>query len=148
MCCHSISKHNPNSLCFSFARQNRVSWYNIDDDPSPRPPKCTLLWKELLRLKKQRASSLSPSSSTSSTSSSSSSPDRNIQTSSLDANKGCKESMWNRQKHVKRIKQGLERTRSASVRVRPVVNVPVISQGKASTVLPHLFSVKKGNVEL
>ncbi|KAF3606371.1 hypothetical protein DY000_02051355 [Brassica cretica] len=27
---------------------NRVSWF-IDEDPSPRPPKCTVLWKELLR---------------------------------------------------------------------------------------------------
>ncbi|KAJ0092198.1 hypothetical protein Patl1_25408 [Pistacia atlantica] len=54
------------------AAEPRVSWF-VDDDPSPRPPKCTVLWKELLRLKKQRASSLSPSSSSSSTSSSSSS---------------------------------------------------------------------------
>ncbi|KAG2241243.1 hypothetical protein Bca52824_096774 [Brassica carinata] len=58
---------------------NRGSWF-LDDDPSPRPPKCTVLWKELLRLKKQRsntkASSLSPSSSSSSTSSSSSSQSR------------------------------------------------------------------------
>ncbi|XWS54008.1 hypothetical protein CRYUN_Cryun10bG0050800 [Craigia yunnanensis] len=36
--------------------ESRVSWF-VDDDPSPRPPKCTVLWKELLRLKKQRASS-------------------------------------------------------------------------------------------
>ncbi|KAK3017911.1 hypothetical protein RJ639_002787 [Escallonia herrerae] len=49
--------------------ETRMSWF-VDDDPSPRPPKCTVLWKELLRLKKQRASSLSPSSSSSSSSSS------------------------------------------------------------------------------
>ncbi|KAL8139567.1 hypothetical protein V2J09_005588 [Rumex salicifolius] len=38
-------------------------WFNADDEPSPRPPKCTVLWKELLRLRKQRASSSVSSSS-------------------------------------------------------------------------------------
>ena len=40
-----------------------VSWF-VDDDPSPRPPKCTVLWKELLRLKKHHppSSSSSPAS--------------------------------------------------------------------------------------
>ncbi|KAF5195273.1 hypothetical protein FRX31_015133 [Thalictrum thalictroides] len=123
---------------------NRVSWF-IDEDPSPRPPKCTVLWKELLRLKKQRASSLSPSSSTSSSSSSSS--DCNVQTASIDDGKGSKESIWNREKHVKRIKQTLERTRSASIRIRPVVNVPLSTQGKSSSGLPPLFSLRKRSVD-
>ncbi|KAF9607597.1 hypothetical protein IFM89_037525 [Coptis chinensis] len=119
--------------------ENRVSWF-LDEDPSPRPPKCTLLWKELLRLKKQRASTLSPSSSTSS---SSSSMDSSVHTGSVDAGKTGKESLWNREKHVKRIKQGLERTRSASIRIRPVINVPSSIQGKTS-VMPPLFHLRKG----
>lgn len=121
----------------------RISWF-LDDDPSPRPPKCTVLWKELLRLKKQRASSLSlsPSSSTSSTSSSSSS--RSL-TDMPPIDEG-KERAGNREKHVKRIKKGLERTRSASMRVRPVINVPICTQGKNSA-LPPMFSIKKGRIE-
>ncbi|KAE8728136.1 Pentatricopeptide repeat (PPR) superfamily protein [Hibiscus syriacus] len=83
---------------------SRVSWF-VDDDPSPRPPKCTVLWKELLRLKKQRASSLSPSSSSSSTSSSSSS------LADAAASEEGKQGSRNRDdNHVKRIKKGLERT--------------------------------------
>ncbi|XP_027118820.1 uncharacterized protein [Coffea arabica] len=118
----------------------RISWF-LDDDPSPRPPKCTVLWKELLRLKKQRASSLSPSSSTSSSSSSSSGSLADMHPAD-----GSKESAVNRQKHVKRIKKGLERTRSASLRVRPVINVPICTQGKNSA-LPPLFSIRKGRLE-
>ncbi|KAK9161166.1 hypothetical protein Syun_007507 [Stephania yunnanensis] len=107
---------------------NKMSWF-IDEDPSPRPPKCTVLWKELLRLRKQRANSpLSSSSSSSSL-----------------ADTGS-ERPWSGEKHVKRIKQRLERTRSASIRIRPVVNVPICTQVKSS-VLPPLFSLKKGNVE-
>ncbi|OMP08701.1 hypothetical protein COLO4_06196 [Corchorus olitorius] len=113
-------------------------WF-VDDDPSPRPPKCTVLWKELLRLKKQRASSLSPSSSSSSTSSSSSSL-ADIAT----AEEG-KEGSGNRDKHVKRIKKGLERTRSASIRIRPMINVPICTQVKSSA-LPPLFPLKKGRI--
>ncbi|KAK9004647.1 hypothetical protein V6N11_042109 [Hibiscus sabdariffa] len=39
--------------------ERKTSWFVVDDDndPSPRLPRCTVLWKELLRLKKQRASS-------------------------------------------------------------------------------------------
>ncbi|KAK8482538.1 hypothetical protein V6N13_128904 [Hibiscus sabdariffa] len=39
--------------------ERKTSRFVVDDDgnPSPRPPRCTVLWKELLRLKKQRASS-------------------------------------------------------------------------------------------
>ncbi|KAK8709589.1 hypothetical protein V6N13_060603 [Hibiscus sabdariffa] len=108
-----------------------MSWF-VDDDPSPRPPKCTVLWKELLRLKKQRASSLSPSSSSSSSSSS-----------SLADIAACEEG---KHKHVKRIKKGLERTRSASIRIRPMVNVPICTQVKSSA-LPPLFPLKKGRLE-
>ncbi|KAF5738625.1 hypothetical protein HS088_TW13G01526 [Tripterygium wilfordii] len=118
----------------------KVSWF-IDDDPSPRPPKCTVLWKELLRLKKQRASSLSPSSSSSSTSTSSSSlADVVIKEEKKEG------SAWNTEKHVKRIKKGLERTRSASIRIRPMINVPICTQVKSNT-LPPLFPLKKGRLD-
>lgn len=123
--------------------ENRVSWF-LDDDPSPRPPKCTVLWKELLRLKKQRASTLSPSSSSSSSSSSSFSFSSSSSSSSL-VEEG-KEGSGTREKHVKRIKKTLERTRSASIRIRPVINVPICTQGKNSG-LPPLFSFRKGKLE-
>ncbi|XP_076881132.1 uncharacterized protein LOC143529145 [Bidens hawaiensis] len=105
---------------------NRISWF-IDEDPSPRPPKCTVLWKELLRLKKQRASSLSPSSSTSSSSSASS----------------FEEDSTKKEKQVKRTKKVLERTRSAGIKIRPMVNVPVCTQNVRSNSLPPLFSIRK-----
>ncbi|XP_059649662.1 uncharacterized protein LOC132295386 [Cornus florida] len=110
--------------------ESKVSWF-MDDDPSPRPPKCTVLWKELLRLKKQRASSssLSPPSSSSSSS--------------------RKEASGRREKHVNRIKNGLvdrTRTRSATVRIRPLINMPFCTQGKKNA-LPPLFSLKKGRLE-
>ncbi|KAE8658367.1 Pentatricopeptide repeat (PPR) superfamily protein [Hibiscus syriacus] len=115
-----------------------MSWF-VDDDPSPRPPKCTVLWKELLRLKKQRASSLSPSSSSSSSSSSS--------LADIAASEEGKQGSRNRDnKHVKRIKKGLERTRSASIRIRPMINVPICTQVKSSA-LPPLFPLKKGRLE-
>lgn len=117
--------------------ESRVSWF--DDDPSPRPPKCTVLWKELLRLRKQRASSLSPSSSSSSSSSASSLVD-------MSTTDEGKEGSKNKDKHVKRIKKGLERTRSASIRIRPMINVPICTQGKSSS-LPPLFPLKKGRLE-
>ncbi|GLT78483.1 hypothetical protein SLA2020_500170 [Shorea laevis] len=116
--------------------ESRVSWF-VDDDPSPRPPKCTVLWKELLRLKKQRASSLSPSSSSSSTSSSSSS------LADVATKEDGKEGSGNREKHVKRIKKGLERTRSASIKIRPMITVPICTQLKSSS-LPPLFPSRKG----
>ncbi|KAG9457348.1 hypothetical protein H6P81_001856 [Aristolochia fimbriata] len=68
-----------------------VNWF-VDEDPSPRPPKCTVLWKELLRLKKQHSAV------------------------SVD---GDKDGAW------KRKKKGLERTRSASVRIKPVLKMPI-----------------------
>lgn len=120
--------------------ESRVSWF-MDDDPSPRPPKCTVLWKELLRLKKQRASTLSPSSSSSSSSSSSRSL---VDMVTMDESKEL--GSGKREKQVKRMKKGLERTRSASIRIRPVINVPICTQGKVN-VLPPLFPLKKGRLE-
>ncbi|KAG7630214.1 hypothetical protein ISN44_As03g005770 [Arabidopsis suecica] len=123
-------------------RDNRVTWF-IDEDPSPRPPKCTVLWKELLRLKKQRnpssspvtartVSSLSPSSSTSSSSSLEDAAKRE-----------------EKEKEGKRGKKGLERTRSASMRIRPMIHVPICTPSKSSLPLPPLFplSLKKNRVE-
>ncbi|CAN6872053.1 uncharacterized protein LOC106364888 [Brassica napus] len=120
---------------------NRGSWF-LDDDPSPRPPNCTVLWKELLRLKKQRntkttntttkasstkASSLSPSSSSSSTSSSSSSIGDAV-----------------KEESEKKGKKGLERTRSVTMRIRPMIHVPVCTPTK-----PPLFPLRlhKNRVE-
>ncbi|XP_030548147.2 uncharacterized protein LOC115753608 [Rhodamnia argentea] len=122
--------------------QSKANWF-LDDDPSPRPPKCTVLWKELLRLKKQRAnSSLSPSSSSSSTSSSSNSM------ADAAAKDEKKEAAATRtgEKQAKRIRKGLERTRSASIRIRPMVNVPICTPAKSST-LPPLFPLKKGRLD-
>lgn len=124
------------------SNDNRVSWF-IDEDPSPRPPKCTVLWKELLRLKKQRnssssstrtVSSLSPSSSTSSSS-------------SLEDAAAAKRE--EREKEGKRGKKGLERTRSASMRIRPMIHVPICTPSKSSVPLPPLFplSLKKNRAE-
>ncbi|CAN4091359.1 unnamed protein product [Withania somnifera] len=115
-----------------------INWF-IDEDPSPRPPKCTVLWKELLRLKQKRASSLSPSSSTSSSSSSSSLADISV----ADTEK-CEKSKGQaiKEKHVKRIKKGLERSRSETLRVKPVIHVPICTQGK-NTALPPMYSLKK-----
>ncbi|KAJ4870432.1 Uncharacterized protein Rs2_47957 [Raphanus sativus] len=103
------------------------------EDPSPRPPKCTVLWKELLRLKKQRSSrsSLSPSSSTSSSS-------------SLEEAAAKRE-----EKEGKRGKKGLERTRSTSMRIRPMMHVPVCTPSKSSVPLRPLFplALRKNRVE-
>ncbi|KAE8663463.1 Pentatricopeptide repeat (PPR) superfamily protein [Hibiscus syriacus] len=107
-----------------------MSWF-VDDNPSPRPPKCTVLWKELLRLKKQRTASLS---------SSSSSLLANI-AASEEGKQGSRNRSDNR--HVKRIKKGLERKRSSSIRIRPMINVPICTQVKSSA-LPPMFPLKKG----
>ncbi|KAK6117255.1 hypothetical protein DH2020_049020 [Rehmannia glutinosa] len=116
--------------------ENRVNWF-LDDDPSPRPPKCTVLWKELLRLKKQRASStvLTPPSISSSSSSCS-----RTDVPSVDERK---EGVRNKDKSVKRIK---EKTRTNSIRIRPVINVPICTQAK-NNALPPLFSLRKGRLE-
>ncbi|KAK4365926.1 hypothetical protein RND71_013806 [Anisodus tanguticus] len=118
-----------------------VNWF-IDDDPSPRPPTCTVLWKELLRLKKQkqRPSSLSPSSSASSSSSSSSNSEISPTDESKD-NQGIKEKNVNT-----KIKKTLERSRSATIRVRPLINVPICTQWK-NNALPPIFPLKKGRVD-
>ncbi|CAN1807662.1 hypothetical protein LINPERHAP1_LOCUS25119 [Linum perenne] len=130
------------------AAMREVNWF-VDDDPSPRPPKCTVLWKELLRLKKQRpVSSLSPSSSSSSTSSSSSS----LGDVATKEEGKEKDSSSNNKKgnQVKRPKKGLERTRSTNIRIRPMINVPICSQMKSSShhhsALPPFFPLKKGRV--
>ncbi|CAI0429911.1 unnamed protein product [Linum tenue] len=121
--------------------ENAPTWF-VDDDPSPRPPNCTVLWKELLRLKKKQraAASLSPSSSSSSNSSSSSSL--------ADAAVAAEEKKSsNNTNQVKRAaKRGLERTRSASIRIRPMINVPICSQRKSSSALPPFFPLKKVRV--
>ncbi|XP_030470504.1 uncharacterized protein LOC130140309 [Syzygium oleosum] len=127
--------------------QNRVSWL-LDDDPSPRPPKCTVLWKELLRLKTKRASSsLSPSPSSSSTSSSSSSLG---DVASMDERKEARDrDRESNSNYVQRIRKGLERTRSNSIRIRPMVNVPICTHVKSASgggSLPPLFPLKKGRV--
>ncbi|XP_022861632.1 uncharacterized protein LOC111382007 [Olea europaea var. sylvestris] len=114
----------------------RISWF-LDDDPSPRPPKCTVLWRELLKLKKQRASTLSPSSSSSSSRGS---------MENVPPVDESKERVGPRDKTVTRTKKGLERTRSASMHIRPIINVPICTQGKNSA-LPPLFSIRKGRLE-
>ncbi|CAL1411397.1 unnamed protein product [Linum trigynum] len=133
-------------------RAAAVNWF-VDDDPSPRPPNCTVLWKELLRLKKKQraaASSLSPSSSSSSNSSSSSSlADAAVAAEEKKKKKGEKleSKSSNNTNQVKRAaKRGLERTRSASIRIRPMINVPICSQRKSSSALPPFFPLKKGRV--
>ncbi|XP_059649543.1 uncharacterized protein LOC132295313 [Cornus florida] len=145
--CQTQNSETPNKMSLKMEgeeekevkkEESKVSWF-MDDDPSPRPPNCTVLWKELLRLKKQRAASLSTSSSSSSSRSSSSIGD-------LAPIDEGKEALGKREKHVKRIKKGLDRARSVTVRIRPVVNVPICTQGK-KTALPPLFSLKKGRLE-
>ncbi|CAN0856676.1 hypothetical protein LINGRAHAP2_LOCUS6554 [Linum grandiflorum] len=137
------SKEEGDELEDETAGAAAMNWF-VDDDPSPRPPKCTVLWKELLRLKKQRpVSSLSPSSSSSSTSSSSSSlGDVATKEEGGGSKKGSQQ--------VKRAKKGLERTRSSSIRIRPMINVPICSQMKSSShhhhALPPFFPLKKGRV--
>ncbi|KAL3648943.1 hypothetical protein CASFOL_005346 [Castilleja foliolosa] len=95
--------------------KNRISWF-IDDDPSPRPPKCTVLLKELLRLKKQR----SPSSSSSS---------------SALSDDGRKERV---------NKKSGERKRTGNIRIRPVINVPICSQAK-NTALTPISALRKSS---
>ncbi|CAI0429913.1 unnamed protein product [Linum tenue] len=134
-------------------RAAAVNWF-VDDDPSPRPPNCTVLWKELLRLKKKQraAASLSPSSSSSSNSSSSSSlADAAVAAEEKKEKKKKGEKLEskssNNTNQVKRAaKRGLERTRSASIRIRPMINVPICSQRKSSSALPPFFPLKKVRV--
>ncbi|CAM8998398.1 unnamed protein product [Rhodiola kirilowii] len=121
--------------------ESRVRTWFIDDDPSPRPPKCTVLWKELLRLKsRQKGSTLSPSSSSSSSSSSSNSLDMSKEK-SRESNGGISNGKNN---NVKRVKKGLERTRSASIRIRPMVNVPICTHSAKQSSLPPLCPMRRG----
>ncbi|OWM69833.1 uncharacterized protein LOC116195096 [Punica granatum] len=153
-----ISKEPP-----ALASSRGINWSFLDDDPSPRPPKCTVLWKELLRLKKHQrpnlSSSLSPSSSSSSTSSSSSSmadaaamDEKKKKKTTKDGDATARTSNNNdndMKSQVKRIKKGLERTRPASIRIRPMVNVPIctpVSRAGSGSALPPLFPLKKGRV--
>ncbi|KAL7081059.1 hypothetical protein ACP275_14G016600 [Erythranthe tilingii] len=133
-------------------QDRRISWF-LDDDPSPRPPKCTVLWKELLRLRKQRPSTLSPSSSSSSSSSSRSAIADNISTADNELRKINNKNNNSREKVINvssssrssSVKKGVERTRSTggsnSIRIRPVVNVPICTQVKSSS-LPPLFPIR------
>ncbi|KAL8026255.1 hypothetical protein ABFX02_14G016100 [Erythranthe guttata] len=129
-------------------QDRRISWF-LDDDPSPRPPKCTVLWKELLRLRKQRPSTLSPSSSSSSSSSGRSAIADNIPTAADEQRKikGVAANINNNKvassNSRSTVKKGLERTRSGSnsIRIRPVVNVPICTQVKSSS-LPPLFPIR------
>lgn len=120
--------------------ESKISWF-LDDDPSPRPPKCNVLWKELLRLRKQRSSTLSPSSSSSSSSSTSSLKSLDL----LPIGEG-REGSGNKDKNAKRMKKRPESTRPASIRIRPVLNVPICTQ-RTRTVVPLLFSSRKGKLE-
>lgn len=119
-----------------------VSWF-IDDDPSPRPPKCTVLWKELLKLKKQRSPSTLSSPSISSSSSSSSSRTSLTDVPFADERESARNK--EREKSMKRMKKGQERTRS-TIKIRPVLNVPICTQAK-NNVLTPLFSLRKGRVD-
>ncbi|XP_031397892.1 uncharacterized protein LOC116208541 [Punica granatum] len=106
-------------------------WF-MDDDPSPRPPKCTVLWKELLRLRNRPLppDTASPNS---------------------EKKEGASGGAGERDKDAnKRAKKGLERTRSGTLRIRPMINVPICStvKGTSNYVLPPpLFPTKKGRVE-
>ncbi|RAL44278.1 hypothetical protein DM860_015638 [Cuscuta australis] len=105
------------------------------DNPSPRLPKCTVLWKELLRLRKKNkassSSSLSPSSSTSSSSSSGggSMPD-------FLPEQGSRKKPPEK-KTMKMEKGG---NKSAPLRVRPVINVPICTPRKSTSSLSPLFN--------
>ncbi|WOH08458.1 hypothetical protein DCAR_0727899 [Daucus carota subsp. sativus] len=116
--------------------ETKVGWL-LDDDPSPRPPKCNVLWKELVRLRKQRSSTLSPSSSSSSSS---------LKSLDLRSIEERKQGSGSKDKHVKRMKKGLERSRSTSMRIRPMVNVPVCTHGRRNAV-PPLLSFRKEKPE-
>lgn len=102
-----------------------ANWF-VDDDPSPRPPTCTVLWKELLRLKKHHP------------------PGSSVHLHSKGDEKGDKGGSRKREMHEKRIKKGLERTRSEGVRMRPVVHVPLCTQGK-NNALPLLFALRRSS---
>lgn len=74
---------------------NAVSFCFVqEDDPSPRPPKCTtVLLREFLRFRKQRDSS----------------------STSTDTSESRKERKGSKEKEVKRVRKGLERSTKARV---------------------------------
>ncbi|XP_077217738.1 uncharacterized protein LOC143852229 [Tasmannia lanceolata] len=122
-----------------------VSWF-VDDDPSPRPPKCTLLWKELLKLKRQNSSNSRMSVPPRSSVDSHSKDDRKGEKEgswkreeNVNDRKGEKEGSWKREENVKRIKKGLGRTRSLTVRIRPVLNTPNCTQGRINATFSSLL---------
>lgn len=125
--------------------ESRITWF-IDEDPSPRPPKCTVLWKELLKLKKHRPPSLSSSASSSSSSSSS-----RFSVADVPSGDERKEGVRNREKCSKRLMkkgQERERARSSSIRIRPVLTVPICAQAaKNAAALPPLFSLRRGRLD-
>ncbi|XP_047333060.1 uncharacterized protein LOC124936592 [Impatiens glandulifera] len=107
-------------------KQNRIGWTCVDEDPSPKPPTCTLLWKELLRIKKQQRSSSSSSLSPSPSSCSSIVGDLPM------IEEGKEEGPGSLDKHIKWLKKGLEKTRrsTSTTRIRPMssnVSTPSIS---------------------
>ncbi|CAA0812269.1 Unknown protein [Striga hermonthica] len=112
-----------------------INWLP-EDDPSPRPPKCTILWKELLNLKKSRTTSAPPFSMPSSFSKSSSSPRASLSDHA--------DNVKDKSKVIKRKeKKGKERM---SIRIRPILNVPICSQAKSIAFSP-VFPVRKGRLE-
>ena len=138
----AINSTNASAILLGREPSEPRIWF-VDDDPSPRPPKCTVLWKELLRLRKNpRNSTLSPSSSSSSSSSSASSLGEAAAMEEREKSGSSRE----KEKHIKRVKKGLERTRSATIRIRPMVNVPLCTQNKSSS-LPPLFPLRKPRID-
>ncbi|XP_051127584.1 uncharacterized protein LOC127249034 [Andrographis paniculata] len=117
------------------AGESRIRWL-LDDDPSPRPPKCTVLWKELLRLKKQRSSNLSPSSSSYVSELPPESADR--RKSPAPAPVSGKEK---KRSVVKKMQGG-------NVRIRPVINVPICSTNSSPLMLPSSRKLRKTRSEV
>ncbi|GER44713.1 pentapeptide repeat-containing protein [Striga asiatica] len=115
-----------------------INWLP-EDDPSPRPPKCTILWKELFNLKKSRATSAAAFSAMSSSSFSkslSSAPRASLSDANINKDKS---------KVIKRNKEKKGKERM-SIRIRPVLNVPICSQAKSVAFSP-VFPVRKGRLE-
>lgn len=120
--------------------ESRVGWF-LDDDPSPRPPKCTLLWKELLRLKKQHPRPPPPPNTTLSPCSSYSSSSSRSRAADHERKEG--DDQLNKEKSAKRMK----RAKSIKIRIRPVINVPICTQARKinTSLLPPLFPLNKGS---
>ncbi|XP_051126159.1 uncharacterized protein LOC127248054 [Andrographis paniculata] len=110
----------------------RINWIVFEDDPSPRPPKCSILLKELFKLGKRPShlkqafsSSSSSSSSFSSSGGSSSSSFRGRSTAEISSSRDCRErSMRYKEKNVRDSKKS-ERLNCSNIRIMPVGNVPI-----------------------